>query len=712
MNFRWKMQILLLVIALAPLALVAGLYHLSTRELGNRLAANSQQLLTEKASRLLQRLVTDYGRILDRDRLYLELTLKTQAREVERRLAAPPPVTRPRFIDGDSQGRSEFTRQLTPSRRHIRVNPDGQRTSMSINLHDQVLFLAGKTPRSAVPEDLRRLAGLTETYRFGYGANPRFLLWTYTGLESGVFSSYPGVTGIPADFDHRLRNWYQQARARDALVWVPPYVDVFTRSVLLTLAMPVHDPDGSFAGVVGIDVAMQAMFEELQLPEDWTGHARTFIVTSAGSSADGLKVLAQKNYQNLQQPWQVPLKLALLKTERPAELGALLEDARGGRPGVRRMTYQGRSALWAHGSTGPGEAFPVIIVPEDVIIARAAETRDKVIAITNTTLHLAAVILLVVVGSVTLVAFFSSRSVTRPVTRIAAAAADLGRGNYQSQVQIRTGDELQQLGEAFNDIGPKLQEREKMQRALALAKEVQQHLLPLHAPRLAGFQVFGDSRYCDETGGDYYDFIDARTLGEGRLGIAVGDVSGHGIGAALLMASARAVLHARAGHHFDDLAAILASLNLHLNHFSAADQFMTLFYAVLSAEDRSFIWASAGHGPCFHLHGDSGAIEELPTTGIPLGILEATGYRQAGPLTLAAGDIVLIGTDGIWEARNPDDEMYGVERLRGTLHDHRDRSAEQIYTAIMDSLADFRGGRPQDDDITLVVIRAEALPAG
>lgn len=577
---------------------------------------------------------------------------------------------------------------------------------MLVNYQEQVFFLVPGTDPKAVADDINRLASLSEAYQFLYNMNPQFLLWTYTGLESGLFTSYPGVVGISKDFDPRQRTWYQRARQQGSLVWVPPYVDVFTRSVLLTLSMPVRRPGGSFAGVVGLDVPMQAMFEKLQLPPSWARHAETFIVVNGEHKDEkALKVLAQKSYQNLQQPWQVPIKMDTLAADNPLELAAMVDDATEGKPGVRKMSYQGRESLWAYGAVGPGKAFPVIIVAEDFIIAQAAETRKNVLGMTTKVLQIVGIILFGVVVTVTILAFFVSRSVTLPVTQISAAAIDLANGNYETHVQVLTGDEVQQLGDVFNEIGPKLREREQMQHSLALAREVQQHLLPLRSPQMAGFEIFGNSTYCEETGGDYYDFIDSTDLGSGKLGIAVGDVSGHGIGAALLMASARGVLHSQVGHQANNLVALFDSLNLHLTKFSAAEQFMTLFYGVLNVADRSFFWTSGGHGPCLWLQGISGQVEELPTTGIPLGILETTTYSQAGPITLSSDDIVLIGTDGIWEAQNDSGEMYGVPRLIETLSACREKPAQAIYASILASVDNFRAEGPQKDDITLVVIK-------
>jgi len=311
-------------------------------------------------------------------------------------------------------------------------------------------------------------------------------------------------------------------------------------------------------------------------------------------------------------------------------------------------------------------------------------------------------VLAVVVG----LAFASARKLTRPVLSLSEAATNLAAGDFDAKVDIKTGDELEALGDIFNDLGPILRDREKMKRSLEMAMEIQQHLLPHGSPVVEGFDVAGKSIYCDETGGDYYDFIELAELGSGRLGIALGDVSGHGIGAALLMAAARGVLRSHAARHGADLGKLFEALNQHLVRDTGEGQFMTLFYAVLDAEARSLLWTSGGHDPALWLKQSGGDIEELPNTGIPLGILEETSYQQAGPIELEPGDIVLVGTDGIWEARNTEGEMYGKDRLRKLLTDSASDSAAEIHDKIVEAVRQFRQARPQEDDVTLVVIKA------
>jgi sigma-B regulation protein RsbU (phosphoserine phosphatase) len=251
-----------------------------------------------------------------------------------------------------------------------------------------------------------------------------------------------------------------------------------------------------------------------------------------------------------------------------------------------------------------------------------------------------------------------------------------------------------------------LGERDRMKKSLAVAMEIQQHLLPQADPQLEGFDIAGKSLYCDETGGDYYDFIRLGDIGADKLGIAVGDITGHGIAAALLMASARGVLRSHAARHGTDLDELFGAINLHLVRDTGDERFMTLFYGILDVAQRTLTWTSSGHDPALWLRRQRGEIQELPNTGIPLGILEEARYTQGGPVTLDHGDIIVIGTDGIWEARDPAEEMFGKDRLRQILSAQADSPSAEIHAAIVEAVRIFQGTAPRDDDITLVVIKA------
>ncbi len=708
MKIRWKLLILLLCISLAPLIVASGLHRVSARRLGNHLASGTREVLVDSARRYLQRAVQDYGRILHHNKEALELALNIQGREVERRLAAQPPAASDLLWWKDYDAGIGLPEDMAASAKHFSAGPDGELIPMQVTYSQQVYFLVKGTAPEAVADDLARLSTMPEVYHFLYRTNPQMIHWQYTALESGVHTSFPGHGGYPDDYDPRMRLWYLAAKEAGTFVWGSPIVDVTTRQIMLTLSRPVHRPDRTFAGVTSIDVPLRGIFGQLELPAEWSESAETMLVFpgEAGTEVEGeLVILVQASYGEPRRDWRAPVELEVLESDDTGQMQALMAEATAGRAGVRRMPYQGYDAFWAYGAGGRHGVFPVVIVPYERVVARAASAEQYVLRKTIEGLRNTGLALLGVVGVVTVIALVSSRSVTRPVRQLAEAARRLSGGDYQARVDIRTGDELQQLGEVFNDTGPKLAEHERMRHALAVAMEVQQHLLPQEAPKLVGFDIAGKSVYCDETGGDYYDFIDLIEIGDGKLGIAVGDVTGHGIAAALLMASARGVLRSHAARHGSDLGELFGVLNEHLVQDTSEGRFMTLFYGVLDAAARSLSWTSGGHDPALWLRRRDGAFEELPNTGVPLGILDEATHTQAGPITLDSGDIVAIGTDGIWEAHNAAGEMFGKARLRDVLSACAERPAQQIYDAVVDAVNQFRGTEPQEDDITLVIIK-------
>jgi sigma-B regulation protein RsbU (phosphoserine phosphatase) len=385
----------------------------------------------------------------------------------------------------------------------------------------------------------------------------------------------------------------------------------------------------------------------------------------------------------------------------------LMDDVMADKAGVQVMEYQGKKCLWAYQPLGIPQVAAVLIVPYERIVALSKTMEESLLEqgwfwLQGTTL------MLLVAGVVAVVlAALKARSVTDPIHALTEAGRRLGNGDYDAQVNIATGDEFEHLGRVFNEAGPKLREREKMKRSLELAAATQQGLLPSRSPSLEHFEIVGRCLYCDETGGDYYDFIDLPGTDGRRVGLASGDVSGHGIGAALLMAATRGMLHADAERHMDDLVSLIHGLNARLVRDAVDGQFVTLFYGILADRTRSLTWVSAGHEPAIWYHARSGRYEELANTGMPLGVEADAAFEQAGPVILEQGDILVVGTDGIREARNQADEFFGTERLLKIIRDKAGLSADQICTALIDGVTRFVEPAPRTDDITLIVVKAK-----
>jgi serine phosphatase RsbU (regulator of sigma subunit) len=306
-----------------------------------------------------------------------------------------------------------------------------------------------------------------------------------------------------------------------------------------------------------------------------------------------------------------------------------------------------------------------------------------------------------------LLAWWLASRIHRPVALLSGAVDRVAAGDYDSRVAWPSGDEFERLCEAFNGMAAGLEERRRLKNALLLAMEIQRHLLPSESPAVPGLDLDGAVDYCDETGGDYFDFPRTWTLPNGRVALTVGDVTGHGIGAALLMATARAVLRSHADEE-ETPERILPLVNRALARDATAGKFMTLFYGVLDPAAGRLVFANAGQGGCFVVRAD-GRVEDMPACGPPLGVVPDLEFPSAVVEGLRPGDVVAAATDGTWEAQDRTGGDYGMERVFAYVRDHRTRTAREIARGLLEDVRRFRDGAPQTDDITIVVARlAEA----
>ena len=242
--------------------------------------------------------------------------------------------------------------------------------------------------------------------------------------------------------------------------------------------------------------------------------------------------------------------------------------------------------------------------------------------------------------------------------------------------------------------------------SLEQASKVQQELLPKSDPEFDGFDIAGRSIWCDETGGDYYDFLYPPANGKERLGIVVGDVADHGIPSALLPTTARAFLRERIQAFPTACAAIISDVNKRLvQDVEELDLFMTMFYCELDAKEKLIRWVKAGHEPAI-LWTPSAADspELLAGKGLPLGIMDDAVYEEYQK-QISSGQIILIGTDGIKEAVNDRGEMFGTQRLLQVINDTVSQPAKKILDTVFESLTRFCHPLKIDDDATLVVIK-------
>ncbi len=265
-------------------------------------------------------------------------------------------------------------------------------------------------------------------------------------------------------------------------------------------------------------------------------------------------------------------------------------------------------------------------------------------------------------------------------------------------------DEFQYSYEGLPKHIRRISERERMQKELEIARNVQIGLLPKKNPELKGYDISGTCLPAKEVGGDYFDFV---TLASKKLGIAIGDVSGKGVPAAIYMTLTKGILQS----HADDTVSprlVLNKVNKLLYRSIEKNSFVSMFYAVLDINEKTLTFARAGHNPGIMINQKDGSNQELNTDGIALGLEEGTVFNQMlqeQTINLASGDTLVFYTDGFTEAMNPVQEEFGEERFVKLISLNRNKSAQGLIDILVKTVEDFSEGAPQHDDMTVVVIK-------
>jgi len=297
------------------------------------------------------------------------------------------------------------------------------------------------------------------------------------------------------------------------------------------------------------------------------------------------------------------------------------------------------------------------------------------------------------------------RSITRALGAIHQGTTRLREGNLRYRIPIEGHDDLWEVADSFNRMAENLEqardleiEQERLEGELALARQIQARLLPGEAPVLPRTELAGMSLPAREVGGDYYDFL---RLPDGRLGLIIADVSGKGIPAALLMSSFRASLLSQ--RLTEGPAAILSRLNEFLHRSVEPGRFVTAFLGVFDLDTGKLRYCNAGHNPPYVLSAD-GSVKTLREGGLVLGLFRESDYEEV-EVSLEVGDTLALFTDGVTEAQNAEEELWGEERLLDLLQAHQKSPCRRIVGEILTELRRFAGDEPQSDDITLLLAR-------
>ena len=463
-------------------------------------------------------------------------------------------------------------------------------------------------------------------------------------------------------------------RARIAEI-TPPRYDSLLEHENVSIISELHDANGAKLGQLEVVIRFHYLLENLGATGWWQSR-RAFLVDNTGK----VLVCTDPDRRQLGEN-NDPLELATLKAIKEQTSGTIL--GQGHPPNEVGGFYHLEEAPWS----------VVMVAPGREILAPIVKFRNYYIVGGSTFVLLILLLIRLVTG----------RTVSS-IKDVSSAAESITQGDYSTFLQVKSQDEVGQLRQNFNTMVSQLQERMKLKEEMNLAMEVQQSLLPRKAPEVAGFDIFGKSVYCDETGGDYYDFFEFPELG--LMGVAVGDVAGHGIAPALLMTTVRALLRSRVLMQPENMADAITDVNRFLCiDTSETGNFMTLFFLLLDSGNGEVRWVRAGHEPAIVYDLSTDSFSDLYGDGIALGVDETWSFEENRQELWSNSQVLLIGTDGIWESENPQGEAFGKKRLREIIREHKYQSSQEIVHAITEGLANHRQTAPQQDDITMVVIK-------
>lgn len=681
---RWKMLTLLALAALVPMTMMFLSELWLFNRLGHGLASRSEAVLEMRARAQLELLADTSSRLIRKERLVAEQAVQLQREVLEdslsRRVHTADPDTY-QVIDKDT------TTPLIPNLPAFFIgNSANARQSLA-----EIPLLA----QGLASLDLMR----RETHPL--------IFRQYAATLSGLFLASPAQDlGWQPTFDPKSRVWFSTQPANHPQ-WSVTQQSLDNDDFVLTVFVPLLDDSGKVIGSTGIDIHPGRIINTGFLPPHWQETISIVLVRWDNQMPGVFEVLARQNQTGLQPAWIVDPEIKTIPFQDQAVFQKVIEQIQQGESGVAELPFAGEPSFFAFAPATGNSAALIISIPRATVVRDAENVQKYLWSRVQEQISTSLALVLIVSAGVVASALLCARAFTRPLENIIKTVSRLADGDFDARSNVKTQDERETLAEAVNALAPALKEHLDMKQSLQLANAVQQHLLPSGPLKADGVDLVGTAIYSAETGGDYFDYANLINAdGSPSVGVVIGDVTGHGIASALLMATSRAVLRSEARRH-SDIGSALANLNEQLIKDASGGQFLTLFTLHLNPATGRILWASAGHDPAIVYSSNQKTFRELTGGGLALGILAGKTYEVFSG-QLEQDEWVVLGTDGIWEARRADGEMFGKDRLREVIATHCHGSAQDLLDAILSAVTTFRGDEEQQDDITAVVLRRTA----
>ncbi|PKL68382.1 MAG: serine/threonine protein phosphatase [Methanomicrobiales archaeon HGW-Methanomicrobiales-1] len=576
-----------------------------------------------------------------------------------------------------------------------------------------ILLAPGST---AIPpsDEYRTLAGMDDLLMAVQHADTD-MASVYVATDSGILRSNPWCTFEPG-YDPRDRDWFTRAKSSSSVAWSKPYVDASGNGLMITGSHAVPTKYGTW--VIASDITIETIKQEiLNLALRGTGYA--LLIDNEGN------VISSPNQTAGNTTWDEAFASHNIFDSSDPDLVKTGRNMVAGKTGMEHIWIDGQETYIAYAPVPSMNWSFAIAKPASQVMAPSMETEGAILSATQSTsknidaqttrilgifVGLFCILLIIVI----VLSVMLSKIITRPVEILKQGTVAIGNGDLDYHLTIETGDEFEALAHSFNTMAGDLKkniehlrrttaEKERYAKEMEIAKEIQDNFLPESAPAIPGIELAAATLPAMEIGGDLYDFIPVKG---NRWGIAIADVSGKGVSAALFMALSRTLIRIT-GSAEADPSVVLQQANRLIFEDGRSSMFITVFYGVLDPEKMTFTYGNAGHNLPLLVRGNPPEIRILEDGRcIALGVVPEVTITP-GELALQPGDLIVMYTDGVTEAFNPRDEEFGEERLADFIRDHRDAPVQQIIDDLLEELKRFFDNAPQSDDITLVVIRVK-----
>ena len=521
----------------------------------------------------------------------------------------------------------------------------------------------------------------------------------YFGTETGLLVAYDRQSDLNADngnevfYDHLKSEWYTKAKSLGHVCFTDIYNDIYDRGLTITCAAPVYDDNNKFIGAMGMDILISDLYRsivEIDLGDDKASYA--FLVDNKGNIIDNENASDKTNSLSSEKGINAEVVNRILS----GQTDVSLTDDR---------IYYAYTPIESN-----GWKF-CVRMPESVILAPVRSVQRNIIFMMS--LFLAAFILITMIVTVATRKF--SKDLTNPIISLSHDVEEISGGNLDYRAKIYDNDEIGDLAKSFNDMAVSLKdyinnlayitaEKERISTELNVATQIQADMLPRIFPAFPErkeFDIYASMNPAKEVGGDFYDFF---FIDDKHLALVMADVSGKGVPAALFMVISKTLIKTRAlmGGTPSE---ILYDVNNQLCEGNDAGLFVTVWLGILDIETGKITAANAGHEYPALKRVDNTSFELLKDKHTPaVATIEEIRFKNY-EIELNPGDVLFIYTDGVAEATNSSEELYGTDRMIKDLNKYTDSKIDELLINMKKEVDKFTGDAPQFDDITMLGLR-------